>query len=129
MPPPEIPRQGPTERASDVYARILLTKGIGYPLWIPEPSDEFPEYEREGVSIGDVGVITFDGRFDFLFNICLPPGHPNNRRAPPNFEPLPEVQPGDVITTHNIHSPGCVIASKSITRQIFNSDVQSQHNR
>jgi hypothetical protein len=125
---PEVSRRERAGRASDVYARILLTKGIGYPLWIPEPSDYSPEYEREGVSIGDVGVITFDGRFDFLFNVYLPSNHPNNELVPPAFQSLAETQRRAVITTPNIHSPGCVIASGSITRQIVDSDVQFQHN-
>jgi hypothetical protein len=115
-------------RASDVYARILLAKGIGYPLWIPEPSACLPEYGTEGVSVGDVGVITFDGHFDFLFNIFLPPDHTNNRFAPPGFLPLPSLQETDVNRRHNIHSPGCVLCSTTITRQVYALGDQFQNN-
>jgi hypothetical protein len=37
---------------------------------------------------------------------------------------LPELRRRDVITTPNIHSAGCVVASQSITRH--NSDLQVQ---
>jgi hypothetical protein len=107
-----------------VYARILLSEGIGYPLWIPEPSNHYAEYEKEGVNIGDVGILTFDGGFDFLFNVYLPSDHPINNLAPPSFEPLRELQRRDIITTPDIHSAGCVIASRSITRHISDLHVQ-----
>jgi hypothetical protein len=43
----------------------------------------------KGVSIGDVGLITPDGAFDYLFNICLPSDDPVNiNRVPENFLPL-----------------------------------------
>jgi len=110
-------REAAAESVSDAYARILFSKKLGYPLWIPEPSNYTREYEIEGARIGDVGVISFDGQFDFLFNVCLPPDHPVNTLAPPDFEPLDELREGDVRTTREIHSPGCVIASKSIKRE------------
>ena len=37
-----------------------------------------PSYQRQGVTIGDVGIFTTDGGFNFLFNVCLPAGHPSN---------------------------------------------------
>lgn len=63
----------------DVYARLLTftEPRCGYPLWFPEPSMGLPlEYYRDGVQIGDVGVITTHGSFDVFFNICLPVDHP-----------------------------------------------------
>jgi hypothetical protein len=102
-----------------------LEKGNGYPLWIPEPSSNYPtEYQNKGTSIGDVGIIASDGHFDFIFNVFLPPGHPiNNVGVPPGFLPL-QIRPEDVITTPDIYSPGCVISSTSIRRRIFNLDDQ-----
>ncbi|KDR67719.1 hypothetical protein GALMADRAFT_26936, partial [Galerina marginata CBS 339.88] len=51
----------------------------GSPLWIPEPNKRLPiSYQRRGIDIGDVGIITANGGFDFLFNICLPYNHPMN---------------------------------------------------
>lgn len=128
-PSTEMDHNEQTENASDCYARILLTKRIGYPLWVPEPSEYPQEYHREGVSVGDIGVITFDGRFDFIFNICLPSYHPVNCQAPPALEPLGEfTRARDVTTIPNMHSPGCVIASQSIQREFFESDMQFHSN-
>ena len=43
----------------------------------------------EGVNIGDVGKIVYDGKFIFLFNIFLNANNPANRRlCLPDFVPL-----------------------------------------
>lgn len=69
------------ESPNELYCRLLLTKNRkgGYPLWIPEPNKVLPKaYYERGVSIGDVGLITEDGQFDYLFNICEDENHPVN---------------------------------------------------
>ncbi|KIL57512.1 hypothetical protein M378DRAFT_87818 [Amanita muscaria Koide BX008] len=49
----------------------MLEKGIGYPLYEPQPDCEpSSEYWGKGVRVGDVGIVTADGIFDFLFNVC-----------------------------------------------------------
>jgi hypothetical protein len=116
----------PTTSSSDTYARILLVKSIGYPLWFPEPSNYPPEYQKTGIGIGDVGHITFDGHFDFLFNICLPSDHPVNYQAPPEFRPLEINREVDLKATLQICTGG-IIASESI--EPFESDVELQHHR
>lgn len=65
------PEQAATPRdAREVYADIMLTKNRGFPLWIPSPNIFLPpEYRCSGISIGDVGVLTAEGAFDFIFNI------------------------------------------------------------
>lgn len=85
----------PEERESAMYARLLWSKGRGYPLWSPKPtSDLSEEYTTHGVYIGDVGIITADGAFDFLFNICKPANHPINCNGVPHgFQPLGEPDP------------------------------------
>ncbi|KAF8414979.1 hypothetical protein L210DRAFT_2779864, partial [Boletus edulis BED1] len=62
---------------SNVYACNLLSHR-GYPLWTPEPNIELPDsYQREGLKIGDVGVVVpDDGSFDVFFNMTLPREHP-----------------------------------------------------
>ncbi|PPQ89034.1 hypothetical protein CVT25_004676 [Psilocybe cyanescens] len=79
-----------TQKSNEVYEKQLSMKGRGFPLWIPEPNRRLPiTYRREGVSIGDVGIITPSGGFSFLFNICLPADDPINRgRVPEDFEPI-----------------------------------------
>ncbi|KAI3610019.1 multiple ankyrin repeats single kh domain [Moniliophthora roreri] len=81
---------------SEVYARMLLLKKKGYPLWNPNVSDDLPpEYRKRGVSIGDVGTIDEEGRFEYFFNILLPADHPSNMAGgvPAGFIPL-SVGPG-----------------------------------
>ena len=54
-----------------MYERPLTPKDRGFPLWIPQPNMMLPiPYRAKGVCIGDVGIITEFGGFDFLFNIC-----------------------------------------------------------
>lgn len=58
--------------ASNVYARQLLPKKYGYPLYYPEPLDSLPrEYRQRGTSMGDVGIIR-NGSFQFAFNLFKP---------------------------------------------------------
>ena len=62
----------------------------GRPLWIPQSNSQLPkEYRVQGVLIGDVGIFTPEGGFDFLFNILRSssdPGNPDN--LPDGFSPL-----------------------------------------
>ncbi|KAJ4488093.1 hypothetical protein J3R30DRAFT_892546 [Lentinula aciculospora] len=111
----------------DVYARLLLPRKRGYPLWEPKPDEHLPEeYRRIGVCIGDVGILNEFGGFDYLFNACLPADHPVNAgRVPPDFKQLKGInarettkyarryRPGDHVPNHasqihktRISSPG-----------------------
>ena len=74
-------------------------KGRGSPLWLPAVNRSLPiEYRRGGIGIGDVGIITASGSFDFLFNILLPATHPiHDGRVPEMFSPLnPPLNIGDI---------------------------------
>jgi hypothetical protein len=75
---------------AEVYTRCMLSQRHGYPLWNPNPFNNLPaKYRKRGVWIGDLGIITADGGFDFLFNISIAASHPINKgRTPPNFEPV-----------------------------------------
>jgi hypothetical protein len=123
--------QDTSESDSEVYARILFSKRHGYPLWFPEPFANLPtEYIAEGVSIGDVGIITAEGAFDFLFNICLPSDHPvNSGRVPPNFVPLELDLNRDIALLPDMHSPGCDVASSSVKIVNVESDVEIHGDR
>ncbi|KAJ7279152.1 hypothetical protein C8J57DRAFT_1574360 [Mycena rebaudengoi] len=70
---------------SGLYSRLLLLpKGHGYPLFHPQPFDDLPfESLRVGTDIGDVGVVTSDGAFDVIFNICRSADDPVNRFGVP----------------------------------------------
>lgn len=88
---------GPIRRSCDIYNQHMGAKGRGSPLWIPEPNKNLHiNYQRQGLAIGDVGIITVSGSFDFLFNISLPADHPfNPKELPDNFVPL-FIEPEDI---------------------------------
>ena len=84
-----------------IYSVQMLTQGSGYPLYMPTPSGGLPiTYQKRGIRIGDVGTITANGAFDFLFNACEyddPPGaEVNPAKLPDDFEVLkPEIRTGE----------------------------------
>ena len=100
----------------DIYARNLLSHR-GYPLWTPEPNIELPEsYQREGLKIGDVGVVVPDeGSFDVFFNITLPRAHPLHAPdgVPDNFTQV-ELRREDYRIAPDAECPGRVVSSSSV---------------
>ncbi|KAF4617806.1 hypothetical protein D9613_006181 [Agrocybe pediades] len=110
--------QLPVQRSNEIYERHLLLKGRGFPLWIPEPNRNLPmPYQRQGISIGDVGIVSYTGSFSFLFNICLPADHPiNPEDLPEGFAPIdPPINPIDVRTFIELKS-GSFLGSNSIVK-------------
>ncbi|KAG9310375.1 hypothetical protein JVU11DRAFT_9509 [Chiua virens] len=100
-----------------LYAKHLLPYGYGYPLWTPEPSHELLMRRRDGLRIGDVGVIDLEnGSFDVFFNICLPRDHPLHRATgvPDNFAPI-QLEEWDIASYPHAEYPGRVISSSSVT--------------
>jgi len=75
-----------------------------------------------GIRIGDVGVITPDGGFSFLFNICAPRDDPINPRIlPEDFSPLhPDV---DIMEFSRFKS-GSYLASASIEKKESESNAK-----
>ncbi|KIK57597.1 hypothetical protein GYMLUDRAFT_75530 [Collybiopsis luxurians FD-317 M1] len=109
------------------YAQLLLPRGNGYPMWRPEPSETLPEHAKLGVDVGDVGLITEDGGFDFLFNIFLPADHPINtpRGVPEGFIPLPK-QPYQILHNSAHHSSREPISSNGARTLRINFDSTFQ---
>ncbi|KAF9022061.1 hypothetical protein BDZ89DRAFT_926251, partial [Hymenopellis radicata] len=94
--------------------------GHGYPLWIPEPDQSLPaEYRCRGVSIGDVGLMTEDGGFDFLYNIHRAAGDPiNGGRVPPDFHPLPLLDKElPIRTLPFMHKTKSIITSQHVVKR------------
>lgn len=123
-----IPAMSTAQSPSDVYARLLLPKRQGYPLWVPEPNTRLPdEYKERGVGIGDVGIITPDGAFDFLFSICHPANHPINcNGVPDDFEPL-KLNYLDIHEISMIWGPRSDIASVSIKKDMLTLGASAEN--
>ncbi|KAF4604616.1 hypothetical protein EYR40_003390 [Pleurotus pulmonarius] len=98
---------------SQIYARQLLMKRHGYPLWIPEPYGHSPIYRTKGVRIGDVGYVTQDGGFETLFNIRASPSDPINRRGVPNGFQEVHLHAHDVVHLPNFHHLNSAVTSTS----------------
>ena len=95
----------------------MYHKKHGFPLWIPQPNMTLPRsYQRQGVSIGDVGIFTSDGGFDFLFNVCLRAGDSSNPdELPEGFFPF-ELKPTDICKFH-AHCLHSHLASPSVKKR------------
>ena len=108
---------------NEIYERLLRRKGRGFALYVPEPDRQLPiAYQRMGIRIGDVGVITPDGGFSFLFNICVPRDDPINPRIlPQDFSPL---QPDVDIMEFSRFKSGSYLASASIEKKESESNAE-----
>ncbi|KAF8336680.1 hypothetical protein F5887DRAFT_1246950 [Amanita rubescens] len=70
----------------------MMTHGAGYPLYMPTPYRGLPAaYRKKGIRIGDVGMITPNGAFDFLFNACKSDAGVHPAALPDGFELLKAV--------------------------------------
>ncbi|KAK7693524.1 hypothetical protein QCA50_003093 [Cerrena zonata] len=84
----------------DVYAKELMPKGWGYPLWQPELAAK-----NGGVQIGDVGIID-EGGFEPFFNVHTQCYNPENNALPPNFKTLQKPSPRLTRTNESLLSQG-----------------------
>ncbi|KAF8196290.1 hypothetical protein K438DRAFT_757411 [Mycena galopus ATCC 62051] len=103
---------------SQLYSRLLLPKGHGYPLFHPQPFDDLPlESRRVGTEIGDVGVVTSDGSFDPIFNICRAADDSLNRfGVPEGFERV-NLCPEEITLRELYHLPGSNVSSDRVGAQ------------
>ncbi|KAJ7067191.1 hypothetical protein C8F01DRAFT_1120586 [Mycena amicta] len=98
---------------NELYCSQLWRRQRGFPLYVPQPQRNLPsDYLLHGVSIGDVGMVTAEGIWDFFFNIFLPSDDPiNNGRVPEGFSPLEQYDESDV---HDLEfEAGSFVASPS----------------
>ena len=108
----------PVPRGWEIYRKFVALKGRGRPMQHPGPSRSLPDaYRRRGITVGDVGIFTKFGGFDFLFNICLPANHPINQQGlPEGFSLLsPPLRPGDVYI-HREFNNNTYLTSESIKK-------------
>jgi hypothetical protein len=101
------------------YQRHLLLEKHGFLLWAPQPLLRLPpSYRRTGVSVGDVGIITSQGSFDYLFNICLSRGQPRNPEVLPiDFSPI-NLLPSDISELRE-HDSGACLMTDSIKKSRY----------
>jgi len=85
-------------------------------MWIPGPNMRLPkEYRRNGIGIGDVGIVYRSEGFSFLFNIFLPADHPINKgRVPDDFELLDLGQVEKDLEKTIVYGPKQHLASSSL---------------
>ncbi|KAJ6492800.1 hypothetical protein C8R47DRAFT_422437 [Mycena vitilis] len=114
---------------SRLYSRLLLPKGNGYPLFHPQPFDDLPmESRRVGTDIGDVGIITSDGSFDAIFNICRAADDPVNRFGVPKGFQQVTLDPGDIAPRARYHRPGSDVSNTKITKRRLAGDMSVESN-
>ncbi|KAJ7601117.1 hypothetical protein C8J56DRAFT_26549 [Mycena floridula] len=100
--------------SSEVYSNGLMPLGHGFPLWRPKPMNMMG---RRGVQVGDLGYVTRDGGFVFLFNIHRDKDDPSQSRgAPDGFSPLQDM--GEVAEETEHFVPG--------TRLVYPVQVQAE---
>ncbi|KAF8172653.1 hypothetical protein BJ912DRAFT_911102 [Pholiota molesta] len=77
--------------SSAIYRDLLLKHLHGLPLWIPDPDENLEGHKKQGISIGDLGILKEDGGFEYLFNIHVDADHSVNKDMviPASFTPLP----------------------------------------
>ncbi|KZV82915.1 hypothetical protein EXIGLDRAFT_754684 [Exidia glandulosa HHB12029] len=91
------------------YRNLLNQHGYGYPFF-PKPSDALPI-----IHIGDVGILTDDGGFEYLWNVHLPADHRRNKsKVPPEFQPLPRFRQSCDVRNLVDFERNAVVASPSV---------------
>ena len=110
---------------SQKYAKQLLVKFHGYPLWIPEPYERSAIYRTKGVRIGDVMWVTNDGAFWTLFNVRAPPDHPINRRGVPEALEQIHLDADDIVHLADFHSPNSAVTSTSAQQRSMSGGLSA----
>lgn len=98
-----------------VYVQLMSTLGHGYPLWFPDYDPNLPPtYPKDGTRIGDLGYLTDEGSFEYLFNVCTDASDPSNSgRVPPDFVPLTDIPEPAVEKQLGMHKKNKVLTASS----------------
>ncbi|CAA7271130.1 unnamed protein product [Cyclocybe aegerita] len=102
---------------TDSFSRCLLPLGHGFPLYSPvgNLTSRPQEHIKQGVSVGDVGLIDERGQFTYFFNVFLPTTHPRQGEVLPDFVPMPPLDRSvDLREESQYHPPGTVLVSKGV---------------
>ncbi|KAK0451363.1 uncharacterized protein EV420DRAFT_1274085 [Desarmillaria tabescens] len=117
-----------TDRAPDIYVPLMLPKGHGYPLWLPDPLSNLPPaYLSRGTQIGDLGYLADDGGFVYLFNVCKDADDPVNlNRVPPGFVPLTSNSNLGVLERLEMHDKNSTITTSAVEQKSIEFDVSAE---
>lgn len=115
----------PSSMDAQTYAKQLLVKRHGYPLWIPEPYGHSAIYRTKGVRIGDVGYVTDDGGFETLFNIRASQDHPINRRGVPDGFEQVHLDADDIVHLADFHHPNSAVTSTSAQQRSMGAGLSA----
>ncbi|KAJ7721272.1 hypothetical protein B0H16DRAFT_1791586 [Mycena metata] len=109
----------------ELYSRLLLATGNGYPLSYPQPSDDLPpECQARGLEIGDVGALSSDGSFNVFFNICRPHDDPANRfGVPVGFERI-DLGSNPYVSQKTYHRSGSHVSNTKMNVRRLDLDAQ-----
>ena len=106
-----------------------LRKKGRHALWAPEPYLQLPlQYRRGGTQIGDVGIITQDGDFDFMFNIYgrFIPANNDLADFPIGFAPIrPPRRREKEVSAKAEHQARDTLTSQGMSKRILY--VSSEH--
>ncbi|KAJ7255972.1 hypothetical protein C8J57DRAFT_1186187 [Mycena rebaudengoi] len=110
-----------------LYSRLLLSKLQGFPLFRPQPPGDLPFTLRQtGTCIGDVGIVTLNGAFDPIFNICKP-AEDNRSGVPQGFEQV-RLPHDSILEEPRCHLPGSDISNSTIKKKRLDVDVGFENN-
>jgi hypothetical protein len=124
-----VPSPSAIPTDNEVYARLLLTKRLGFPIWNPDPDHNLPEECRQtGIRIGDVGIINRDGSWDFLFNICDSPSSTTNQHEGHQLPSTFEMMSINTSKHPQFLKPGFPIASNTMESKSLAGDLSLKGN-
>jgi len=92
-----------------------------HPLWNPQPYLQLsPRYRKTGTQVGDVGIITEDGAFDVMFNICGRTTRDESPNLPIGIMPIhPPIEWEKEVTMLAEHSARDTLTSRGISKKIL----------
>lgn len=102
--------------SADIYRHELLFLRHGLPLWKPSPNANLPtDYLCNGTSIGDLGVLTDDGGFDYMFNVHAKATDPINSQlgTPDNFVAMDPLTDEEIRKDESQHRRGAFLAQNA----------------
>ncbi|KAF7331207.1 Cell division control protein [Mycena sanguinolenta] len=110
---------------ADLYSKLLLAAGHGYPLSKPQPYDNFPR--PEGVEIGDVGTVADDGTFIVFFNIRKRNEPVNRPDLLKGYEEVP-LNPEDYLLRSEQFGPGSHVSNSKLRKGKWDLKVDVDNN-